>query len=441
MEKNTEKDAEMLEFEFLDELEDEPEIPDKVNYENEYYEYFKNINEIIRNSEHPKWDIVKATIKEAARDTFEKISFGVTNNRFVNEFKNRWNAMASKGYAFKENTKEGIKAYINMSKYEMFLTKYNRFINREKPKLKIPKISLFEFSLKNTLIDMITDKVIERLDKDTYSFVMNNSNEDVKHTVKGLTKEMMDNGEITIEKQAVDILQSKYNIPESELKDFLERHAVEKVTDEPVKVEVPEAIEASKKDEIYRQGDKYFQNGKEIDDGVFINTVHLNGKHAMDNMFKYTPNLLNELLDTTVDLHSMRDKLDNTELSIMNNIDTFFRSMIDRASLYAYEEGDDIPFDKMKELNGIDFTKTDAAVVYKFLKENSASIVNVISYDESNHIPLNTSAYNRRLCKEAVYKMNDYIKTLDKDNDKNINTVPFKKESFKDKNDRVNQVR
>lgn len=109
----------------------------------------------------------------------------------------------------------------------------------------------------------------------------------------------------------------------------------------------------------------------------------------------------------------MRDKLDNTEISIMNNIDTFFRSMIDRASLYAYEEGDDIPFDKMKELNGIDFTKTDAAVVYKFLKENSASIVNVISYDESNHIPLNTSAYNRRLCKEAVYKMNDYVKALD----------------------------
>ena len=161
----------------------------------------------------------------------------------------------------------------------------------------------------------------------------------------------------------------------------------------------------------------------------------------MDNMFKYTPNLLNELLDTTVDLHSMRDKLDNTELSIMNNIDTFFRSMIDRASLYAYEEGDDIPFDKMKELNGIDFTKTDAAVVYKFLKENSASIVNVISYDESNHIPLNTSAYNRRLCKEAVYKMNDYVKALDKDNDKNINTASFKEESFKDKNNRVNQVR
>lgn len=287
-------------------------------------------------------------------------------------------------------------------------------------------------------MDMITDKVIERLDKDTYSFVMNNSNEDVKHTVKGLTKEMMDNGEITIEKQAVDILQSKYNIPESELKDFLERHAVEKVTDGPVKVEAPET---PKKDEIYRQGDKYFQNGKEIDDGVFINTVHLNGKHAMDNMFKYTPNLLNELLDTTVDLHSMRDKLDNTEISIMNNIDTFFRSMIDRASLYAYEEGDDIPFDKMKELNGIDFTKTDAAVVYKFLKENSASIVNVISYDESNHIPLNTSAYNRRLCKEAVYKMNDYVKALDKDNDKNINTASFKKESFKDKNNRVNQVR
>ena len=335
--------------------------------------------------------------------------------------------------AFKENTKEGIKAYINMSKYE-----YNKFTNREKPKLNFPKISLFEFSLKNTLMDMITDKVIERLDKDTYNFVMNNSNEDVKHTVKGLTKEMMDNGEITIEKQAVDILQSKYNIPESELKNFLERHAVEKVTDEPVKVEVPEA---PKKDEIYRQGDKYFQNGKEIDDGVFINTVHLNGKHAMDNMFKYTPNLLNELLDTTVDLHSMRDKLDNTELSIMNNIDTFFRSMIDRASLYAYEEGDDIPFDKMKELNGIDFTKTDAAVVYKFLKENSASIVNVISYDESNHIPLNTSAYNRRLCKEAVYKMNDYVKALDKDNDKNINTASFKEESFKDKNNRVNQVR
>lgn len=428
-----EKNEEMLEFEFLDELEDKPEIPDKVNYENEYYEYFKDINEIIRNSEHPKWDIVKATIKEAARDTFEKISFGVTNNRFVNGFKDRWNEMASKGYAFKENTKEGIKAYINMSKYE-----YNKFTNREKPKLNFPKISLFEFSLKNTLMDMITDKVIERLDKDTYSFVMNNSNEDVKHTVKGLTKEMMDNGEITIEKQAVDILQSKYNIPESELKDFLERHAVEKVTDEPVKVEVPEA---PKKDEIYRQGDKYFQNEKEIDDGVFINTVHLNGKHAMDNMFKYTPNLLNELLDTTVDLHSMRDKLDNTELSIMNNIDTFFRSMIDRASLYAYEEGDDIPFDKMKELNGIDFTKTDAAVVYKFLKENSASIVNVISYDESNHIPLNTSAYNRRLCKEAVYKMNDYVKALDKDNDKNINTASFKEESFKDKNNRVNQVR
>lgn len=54
MEKNTEKDEEMLEFEYLDELEDEPEIPDKINYENEYYEYFKNINEIIRNSEHPK---------------------------------------------------------------------------------------------------------------------------------------------------------------------------------------------------------------------------------------------------------------------------------------------------------------------------------------------------------------------------------------------------
>jgi len=203
-----EKNEEMLEFEFLDELEDKPEIPDKVNYENEYYEYFKDINEIIRNSEHPKWDIVKATIKEAARDTFEKISFGVTNNRFVNGFKDRWNEMASKGYAFKENTKEGIKAYINMSKYE-----YNKFTNREKPKLNFPKISLFEFSLKNTLMDMITDKVIERLDKDTYSFVMNNSNEDVKHTVKGLTKEMMDNGEITIEKQAVDILQSKYNIP------------------------------------------------------------------------------------------------------------------------------------------------------------------------------------------------------------------------------------
>lgn len=303
-----EKNEEMLEFEFLDELEDKPEIPDKVNYENEYYEYFKDINEIIRNSEHPKWDIVKATIKEAARDTFEKISFGVTNNRFVNGFKDRWNEMASKGYAFKENTKEGIKAYINMSKYE-----YNKFTNREKPKLNFPKISLFEFSLKNTLMDMITDK--------------------------------------------------------------------------------------------------------------------------------YTPNLLNELLDTTVDLHSMRDKLDNTEISIMNNIDTFFRSMIDRASLYAYEEGDDIPFDKMKELNGIDFTKTDAAVVYKFLKENSASIVNVISYDESNHIPLNTSAYNRRLCKEAVYKMNDYVKALDKDNDKNINTASFKEESFKDKNNRVNQVR
>lgn len=99
-----EKNEEMLEFEFLDELEDKPEIPDKVNYENEYYEYFKDINEIIRNSEHPKWDIVKATIKEAARDTFEKISFGVTNNRFVNGFKDRWNEMASKGYAFKENT-------------------------------------------------------------------------------------------------------------------------------------------------------------------------------------------------------------------------------------------------------------------------------------------------------------------------------------------------
>ena len=134
-----ENNEEMLEFEFLDELEDKPEIPDKVNYDNEYYEYFKNINEIIRNSEHPKWDIVKATIKEAARDTFEKISFGVTNNRFVNGFKDRWNEMASKGYAFKENTKEGIKAYINMSKYE-----YNKFTNREKPKLNFPKISLFE---------------------------------------------------------------------------------------------------------------------------------------------------------------------------------------------------------------------------------------------------------------------------------------------------------
>lgn len=428
MEKNTEKDEEMLEFEFLDEPEDKPEIPDRIDYENEYYEYFKDINEIIRNSEHPKWDIVKATIKEAARDTFEKIGSGITNNRFVNGFKDRWNEMASKGYVFKENTKEGIKAYIDMSKYE-----YNKFTNKEKPKFKFPKISLFEFSLKNALMDIITDKVIERLDKDTYRFVMNNSNEDVKHTVKGLTKEMMNNGEITIVKQAVDILQSKYNIPEAELKDFLERHAVEKVTDKPVKTEVPETVEVPKKDGIYRQEDKYFQNGKEIDDGVFINAVHLNGKHAMDSMFKYTPNLLNELLDTTVDLHSMRDKLDNTELSIMNNIDTFFRSMIDRASLYAYEEGDDIPFDKMKELNGIDFTKTDAAVVYKFLKENSASIVNVISYDESNHIPLNTSAYNRRLCKEAVYKMNDYVKTFDKDNDKNINTASFKKKSFKER--------
>lgn len=29
-----EKNEEMLEFEFLDELEDKPEIPDKVNYEN-----------------------------------------------------------------------------------------------------------------------------------------------------------------------------------------------------------------------------------------------------------------------------------------------------------------------------------------------------------------------------------------------------------------------
>ena len=95
------------------------------------------------------------------------------------------------------------------------------------------------------------------------------------------------------------------------------------------------------KDEIYRRGDKYFQNDMEVDDGVFINTVHLNGKHAMDKPFKYTPNLLNELLDTTVDLHSMRGRLDNVELSIMNNIDTFFRSMIDRASLYTYEDGDD----------------------------------------------------------------------------------------------------
>lgn len=37
--------------------------------------------------------------------------------------------------------------------------------------------------------------------------------------------------------------------------------------------------------------------------------------------------------------------------------------------------------------------------------------------------------------------MNDYIKALDKDNNKNINTASFKKESFKDKNNRVNQVR
>ena len=115
--------------------------------------------------------------------------------------------------------------------------------------------------------------------------------------------------------------------------------------------------------------------------------------------------------------------------------------MLDRASLNAYEQGDDIPFDKMKELNGIDFTRNDAAVVYKFIKDNSASIVNIISYDESNHIPLNTSASNRRLCKEAIYKMNDYVKALDKNNDKDISTVPFKKESFKDKNDKVNQVR
>ena len=437
MENRKTVDDEMLEFEFLDELEDEPEIPDKVNYENEYYEYFKDINEIIKNSEHPKWDIVKATIKEAARDTFERISFGVTNNRFVNGFKDRWNEIASKGYAFKENTKEGIKAYINMSKYE-----YNKFTNREKPKFNFPKITLFEFSLKNTLMDMITDRVIERLDKDTYNFVMNNSNEDVKHTVKGLTKEMMDNGEITIEKQAVDILQSKYNIPEAELKDFLERHAVEKVTDEPVKVEAPEVVETPKKDEIYRQGDKYFKNDVEVTDGEFITAVHLDGKHAMDKPFKYTPNLLNELLDTTVDLHSIpRTKLDAIDVDIMNNIDTFFKSMLDRASLNAYEQGDDIPFDKMKELNGIDFTRNDAAVVYKFIKDNSASIVNIISYDESNHIPLNTSASNRRLCKEAIYKMNDYVKALDKNNDKDISTVPFKKESFKDKNDRVNQVR
>ena len=95
-----EKNEEMLEFEFLDELEDKSEIPDKVNYENEYYEYFKDINEIIRNSEHPKWDIVKATIKEAARDTFEKISFGVTNNRFVNGFKDRWNEMINSDIVF-----------------------------------------------------------------------------------------------------------------------------------------------------------------------------------------------------------------------------------------------------------------------------------------------------------------------------------------------------
>ena len=57
-----EKNEEMLEFEFLDEPEDKSEIPDKVNYENEYYEYFKDINDIIRYSELPKCDIVKATI-------------------------------------------------------------------------------------------------------------------------------------------------------------------------------------------------------------------------------------------------------------------------------------------------------------------------------------------------------------------------------------------
>ena len=91
----------------------------------------------------------------------------------------------------------------------------------------------------------------------------------------------------------------------------------------------------------------------------------------------------------------------------------------------------------MKELNGVDFTRTDAAVVYKFLKENSASIVNVISYDESNHIPLNTSAYNRRLCKEAVYKMNDYVKELDK----KAGIEHTSKENFKDKNDRANHLR